>query len=64
MWRQQQQQIKTKTPKKLNLHKTRRFVNKNTIHMRVHKGLSCMKNKFKLEFKEIDKEEDKKIRRK
>jgi len=63
MWKQrgqQQQQQTTKTPKNLNLHKTRRFVNWNTIHMRVHKGLSYMKNKLKLEFKEIDEEEDEK----
>jgi len=50
----------TKTPKNLNLHKRRRFVNWNTIHTQVHKGLSYKKNKLKLVFKEIDKEEDEK----
>jgi hypothetical protein len=52
--------ITTKPPKKLNLYKTRKFVKWNTIHMRVHKGLLYTKNKLKLEFKEVDKEEDEK----
>jgi hypothetical protein len=52
--------ITTKTPKKLNLCKTRRFVNLNTIHMWVHKGLLYTKNKLKLEFLKVDKEEDEK----
>jgi hypothetical protein len=60
MWRQQQQQITTKTPKKLNPCKARRFLNWNTIHMRVRKGLLYMKNKLKLKFFKVDKEKDEK----
>jgi hypothetical protein len=42
--------ITTKTPKKLNRCKARNFLNWNTIHRQVRKGLLYMKKKLKIKF--------------